>query len=130
MTNKRYTDEEIIKALGCCLCDNSECLQCQNKELCRIECDELAVKAIDHINRQNAEIDMLNKKVEELSEVLSDTIRIRYAEAKTEAIKEFADRLMKHKQRMFSSDWSGEYQDDAVRVEIIESILKEMSSEE
>lgn len=93
MTNKRYTDEEIVKALECCLCDNLECSQCQNKELDRIECDELATKTIDLINRQKENIERLNKKVEELSDVLSDTIRISYAEAKAEASKEFAERI-------------------------------------
>ena len=45
------------------------------------------------ITRQQAEIERLQKKVEELSEVLSDSIRIRYKEAKSEAVKEFAERL-------------------------------------
>ena len=49
--------------------------------------------ALDLIIHQKAEIEKLTKKVEELSEVLSDTIRIRYAEAKSEAYKEFAKRL-------------------------------------
>lgn len=54
---------------------------------------DIAIKAIEEINRQKAEIERLTNKVEELSEVLSDTIRIRYAEAKAEAYKEFAERL-------------------------------------
>lgn len=48
---------------------------------------------LDLINRQKAEIERLNKKVEELSDVLSDTIKIRYAEAKAEAYKDFAEHL-------------------------------------
>ena len=59
------------------------------------ECFEVEKYAINLINRQKAEIEALQKKVEELSEVLSDTIRIRYAECKAEAIKEFADNLCK-----------------------------------
>lgn len=93
MTNKRYTDEEIVKALECCLCDSSECSQCQNKELCKMKRDELAIKTLDLIVRKVEEIERLNKKVEELSDVLSGTIRIRYAKAKSEAYKEFAERL-------------------------------------
>lgn len=63
MINKRYTDEEILKALECCLCDNSECLQCQNKELCKIECDELATKAIDLIISKIEETDRLKTEI-------------------------------------------------------------------
>ena len=74
----KLTDNEIIKALECCRDGSGTGL----------------IKAtIDLINRQKAEIERLNKKVEELSEVLSDTIRIRYAECRAEAIKEFAERL-------------------------------------
>lgn len=41
------------------------------------------------------ENERLNKKVEDLSEVLSDSIRIRYAEAKAEAYKEFAEQRIR-----------------------------------
>ena len=61
MTDKKFTDEEIVKALECCLCDDSECLQCQKKELCKINCDELATKTIDLINRQKSEIERLKE---------------------------------------------------------------------
>ena len=77
------TDNEIIKALECCLCDNSECLQCQNKELCRIECDELATKTIDLINRQQAEIE--NLKVENQSlRTAANSLKMHYEEAQAE----------------------------------------------
>lgn len=52
------------------------------------------------------------------------------SEIKAEAYKEFAEKLMEHKQRMFSSDWYGEYRDNAVRVEVIERILRELCGEE
>ena len=70
-------------------------LQAQNKDLSEtthnliIEKDALFDKA----EELKAEVERSKKKVEELSEVLSDSIRIRYKEAKSEAIKEFADRL-------------------------------------
>lgn len=63
MTDNRYTDEETLKALECCLCDNSECLQCQKKELCRIECDELATKTIDLIISKMEETDRLKTEI-------------------------------------------------------------------
>ena len=57
-------------------------------------CSEMLMDyTLDLIKRKNAEIERLHKKVEELSEVLSDSIRIRYKEAKSEAVKEFAERL-------------------------------------
>ena len=66
------------------------------------------------------EIEKLTKKVEELSEVLSDTIRIRYAEAKSEAIKEFAERLK-------GISTQGFWETDAyVGVEQIDNLVKEM----
>lgn len=118
MTDKKFIDEEIVKALECCLCDDSECLQCQKKELCKINCDELATKTIDLINRQRAEIERLQKevnlvsiqfqdvqeraeeyklKIENLQNVISNQqIEISAKiekQIKTEAYKEFAERI-------------------------------------
>lgn len=63
MTNKRYTDEEIIEALEGCLCDNPECLECQKKELGRMECDELITKTLDLIIRKTEEIESLKAEL-------------------------------------------------------------------
>lgn len=75
-------------------------------------------------NYQKAEIERLNKKVEELSDVLSDTIKIRYAEAKAEAYKEFAEYL--------KEKWSNNYYDspDVDFDEFVDNLLKEMLGEE
>lgn len=81
MINKRYTDEEILKALECCLCDNSECLQCDDKELCKMGRDELAVKALDLITRKILEIDRLKTEIERLKEEVSNTRRKALLEA-------------------------------------------------
>lgn len=99
MTNKRYTDEEIVRALECCLCDNSECLQCQKKELCKIECDELATKTIDLINCQKAEIERIQKARQKQAQFLTEQKAQKYelidklSRAKSEAYKEFAEKL-------------------------------------
>ena len=69
----------------------------------------------------NAEIKKKDKKIEELSEVLSDTIRIRYAEAKAEAIKEFAERL---KKEMYTERGFSVCPDDT-----IDNLVKEMVGE-
>lgn len=93
MTDKKFTDEEIIKGLECCIA--FDCRHCPLGSKCNSSPPSpLPFKcALDLINRQNAEIERLNKKVEELSEVLSDTIKIRYKKAKAEAYKEFAKKL-------------------------------------
>ena len=90
------TDEEIIEALDLCTQQNGSipCYDCPRWDDDEQECKGIDYTAtLDLINRQKAVIEKLTKKVEELSEVLSDTIRIRYAEAKSEAYKEFAKRL-------------------------------------
>ena len=51
------------------------------------------VELLNKSDRQRIEIKRLNKKVEELSEVLSDSIKIKVKEIKSDAIKEFADGL-------------------------------------
>lgn len=104
MTNKRYTDEEIVRALECCLCDSSECLQCQNKELCKMGRDELAVKTLDLINRKMEEIERLKSANDEKFrqwDILTEKTKQHYADlyneakdiVKAKAYKEFVGRL-------------------------------------
>ena len=83
MADKKLTDEEIIKSLKFC-------------EDCSANINIDIIDLIDLINRQKAELadnERLNKKVEKLSEVLSDTIRIRCTKVKAEAYKEFAGKV-------------------------------------
>ena len=158
------TDSEIIKALKCCLCDTSECLQCQNKELCKIECDELATKTIALIIRKMAEIDRLKAELENLkvenqslrsaanslkmhyeeaqAEIdslkifrgyaekrASDyrTMRDRYLNAKSETIKEFAERLKEFVHNKFKT--LDEYEFEYITERDIDNIVKEMVGE-
>lgn len=91
------TDNEIIKALEICVDEEDrcgECPYCQYRFDLVIPCAEKNGKdLLNLINRQKAEIERLQNKVEELAEVLSNSIRIRYAEAKAEAINELAVRF-------------------------------------
>jgi hypothetical protein len=84
------TDNEIIKALGCC--SNAEpCENCPYQK----QCDEtdLAEIALDLIKRQQAEIERLKKENTVLRED-NHILATEYAvKAKSKAIKEFADRL-------------------------------------
>lgn len=84
------TDNEIIKALECCTKTEfiSDCAKC---EMFAIDCKDILIEnALDLINRQKAEIESLKHRKTEL--------QIRNQElqhAKSEAIKEFAERLKK-----------------------------------
>lgn len=93
------TDNEIIIPLKCLVMNESDCRHCKLKDK-NDKCQKFlysdVLGLIDENNRQKAEIERLQNKVEELSEVLSDTIRIRYAEAKAEAVKEFEERAIKN----------------------------------
>lgn len=92
------TDKEIIKALECCssyqydYCDKCDFKPKENIKGTVACCMELMRNTLDLIKRQQAENERLQKKVEELSEVLSESIRIRYKEAKSEAVKEFCNK--------------------------------------
>lgn len=46
--------------------------------------------------------------------------------AKSESVKEFANKLKKHSRKMQSSDFSGDFWDEAVLVEDIDNLVKEM----
>lgn len=93
------TDNEIIKALGCCgEIDGLFCNGCTYKS--ENDCVvALARDAHDLINRQKAEIDRLNHIRAELSKGIDIWIDIAKREmgyvelARAEAIKEFVERL-------------------------------------
>ena len=88
------TDNEIIKALEICA-NNGDCKECAiNPHHGNYGyCTSLAIKAaLDLINRQKAEIERLqgyNENLLTANTALSNEI----LEVKTEAIKEFAERL-------------------------------------
>lgn len=141
MTNKRYTDEEIVKAWECCLCDTSECLQCQNKKLCKIECDELAVKTLDLINRKVEEINRFKAEIERIqkarlkqAQFLAEQKAQKYelidklSRAKAEACKEFAEKLKKKCYEDFEE--TDEMLAPYVTEDNIDEVLKEMIGEE
>ena len=84
MTDHKFTDEEIIKALECCTL--GDCFPCAYGNIgvgCR---DKMNADALDLIKRQKAEI-------EELREIIFTDRSEAIKNLKAEAIKEFAERL-------------------------------------
>lgn len=156
--DKKLTDNEIIKALECCLCDNSECLQCQNKELCRIECDELATKTIDLITRQQTENENLKVENQSLRTAANSlkmhyeeaqaeiesleifrgyaekrandykTMRDKYLNAKSEAYKEFSEKLKEFMHNKFKA--LDEYEFEHITERDIDNIVKERAGDD
>ena len=90
------TDNEIIKALDGCV--SSNCTECPHntEDGCT---DALIQNAIDLINGQRMEIERLKKEIERLQkaiqvqDIMLDKQDYKLKRAKTEAVKEFADKV-------------------------------------
>lgn len=131
MTEYTYTDdEEIINMLERCVC-HTECTYCP---LPNEECMELPVHELELIRRQRAEIERLNTYIHDhvwdfcsisgceaasndCWKTCPDSL---YNKAKSEAVKEFAERL-----RSRIIDDFLEYKTDAT-ISYIDNLLKEM----
>ena len=91
------TDNEIIKALDCCSNASwSSCHDCpyREKQFQNHCAFTMSGDALALINRQQAEIERLTKCRKEEVEKLMSAIDEVVTEAKSEAIKEFAERLI------------------------------------
>lgn len=138
-----YTDEEIIKALECCVSEKDTCKNCPFQELKHYDyenemfeimpngkqyddwsCERwLNVAVLELINRQQAEIERLNKLVIEKHKKNNELHEyLQYA--KSEAVKEFAERLRSR----IIDDFLG-YKTDAT-ISYIDNLLKEMLGED
>lgn len=134
------TDEQIVKALECCKIGNcDDCPFYGVKEDCEVELPE---EALDLINRKKAENERLEdenytlkNKIEirdNLIEQLGSDIDIKYntiytmreklKNSKSEAIKEFAERL---KNKIWYSDLCN--LERTITPEIITNLVKEMT---
>ena len=126
------TDNEIIQALECCRDDErydtcEYCLKCPvsnynlNEETEAVNCvDALLTRAIDLIKRKDAEIERLTRERDFYKAPSSELAR-GCEQIKTEAIKEFAERL-KNK----SEDCTGRGK-PYVTFEDIDDLVKEMT---
>lgn len=65
MTDKKFTDEEIIKALEYCNVDNQDCDKCVLQKECESNPFHSAVAecALDLINRQKEQIEDLKRLI-------------------------------------------------------------------
>lgn len=136
MTNKRYTDEEIIKALDICTQQNSSipCCDCPCWNDDEQECEVIDDTVIlDLINRQKSEIERLKAKVETrtqeklaLGRIYTQKLKTVKYETYYEAYKEFAERIRE------CCDLNNDLSTDAwlsVTADI-DCVLKEMSGEQ
>lgn len=97
------TDNEIIKALECCSHRNEDfpCDGCPAYNIAQMCMENLMSDALDLINRQKAEIERLSIE----SETLVTQLKVAYEQihklnmAKSEAIKEFGERLKQNEGR-------------------------------
>ena len=90
MTDKKFTDEEIIRNYEWCIgCTSDRCRECTMDEegFCEEELQDLV---LDLINRQKAEIEKL--KGSTIVSNIMESQRIK-REAKAEAYKEFATKI-------------------------------------
>ena len=94
------TDNEIIKALKCLIPDDNDkgtWLPFSDRDC--VDCEIIILKnALDLINRQQAEIEMLQLEVEAVNDLINpfpfkSNFDKAIETAKSEAIKEFAERL-------------------------------------
>ena len=98
------TDNEIIKALECCV--NADCENCPSKTICDSDTERFVVKVFDLINRQKAEIEELEAEIDKQYEQAKADILGNMADGGTSchwcidqhranAVKEFAERFEK-----------------------------------
>lgn len=129
MTNKRYTDEEIISSLEV-IATTRNCNECKirNCKWGACNCSQITANAaLDLIDRQRAEIEKM--KGSTIVSNIMESQRIK-REAKAEAYKEFVKKLKQHKRKMGGYDLSEAFWDYAVLVEDIDNLLKEMVGKE
>lgn len=151
MTDKKFTDEEIIKALECCLITTTKkaCIECpfNKQKLCDKDQWALEKYAIGLINRQKSEIERLktenkiyieanqvighqrdqrDKEIDELQKQI-DGLDVRENKIKAEAYKEFAEKLKKD---LFYKCGDINYSETCDFRKLIDNLLKEMVGEE
>ena len=104
MAERKFADEEIIKALEWCI-QNNECEYCEYREktdksdICPIRMD-----ALNLINKQNAEIETLKDNNEHLAVILEETkAEVERLQAEKDAlIKNYAECMKDYSREIFA----------------------------
>ena len=120
------TDEKLMKILECCA--NDDCSNCPTQvKQCR---QHAILNAIDLINRQKTEIERYKENMPYLEQqsldfcgVLCDFAEELIAKHKSEAIKEFAERL---KADLFYKCGDMNYTETREARKLIDNLVKEM----
>ena len=131
---KRLTDNEIVKALECCVTKGAKCTDCPAfVKVDRSNCKKYFRGAIDIINRLQAENERLKNAYKQcawerdtFTEIKKEYIAKLIAKTKAEAYKEFADKLKLH--AYHECDITG-YRYLVVQIEEIDNLLKELVGE-
>ena len=125
MTDKKFTDEEIVRNYEWCIgCTSDRCRECTMDEQGFCE-EELQDLVLDLINRQKETIETLRKCVEQHHIIRKDSkspLSLLTEEIRAEAYKEFAEKLKKEA----LSDRGY----DILQQGTIDNLLKEMVGEE
>lgn len=134
-TNKtKLTDEPIIKAMQCVIGNSVSCSECEYQKAlpfpsCRKMCAE---QALDLINRKNAKIEELKAEIERMENQNTLLLKKKCKDintarktTKSEAIKEFAERL----KRCIRFDDKCEYNCAKRIVGFINYLIKEMTED-
>lgn len=130
MTDKKFTDEEIIRNYEWCIgCTSDRCRECTMDEegFCEEELQDLV---LDLIKRQRAEIERLEKARQKQGKFLAEERMQKYelinklSTAKDEAYKEFAKRLKSYLLLKKKGEMS------VISFENVDTLLKEMVGEE
>lgn len=108
MTEHKYTDEEVIKALECCDGTFAGCEQCPMRKY-RHHCN-IKQQALDLINRKKAEVAFWMDAA---------------ANAKKEAVKEFAEKVKEYAEWYTDDNCSFDY----IPLEDIDNAVKEFTEE-
>ncbi len=128
MTDKKFTDEEIIQALECHI-NAEDCVSCGISGWC----DEIILTelVLDLVNRQKTEIEELKNYVNRCKSGREYWVKC-LLEKPTEALKEFAERIkMSIKANVVETlcnDVKGVYNAEYV-LDDIDNLLKEMVGE-
>lgn len=123
-------DKDVIKALECCRIGKREndCKKCPLYGRVPACVGYLVQDALALINRQRAEIEKLREVNINICETGGKLLRERKT-IRNATIKEFEEKLKSNKRRMCGNDNGGLYWDQAVLVDDIDRVMKEMTEE-